>query len=189
MRVLIITAIITGLLFCLAPAQAEEESLILEPKVAKYSYSAIPKDPLASALFSATFPGMGQLYNKEYTRGIITGVGYWASFFTVSYLLFVRLEEINKDTFYIEDTDGAFHQVTTPKEDDESFGLPRTEQALLIGSAASTMGFYIWGIIDSYKGAKRYNKKLISGANRKFNLRLASSLPKRSLQLKATYKF
>ena len=58
--------IILSLLFCPALVRAEEETQVLEPKVARYSYSAIPKDPLASALFSATFPGMGQVYNKEY---------------------------------------------------------------------------------------------------------------------------
>ncbi|MFH1762039.1 MAG: hypothetical protein ABIA63_13155 [bacterium] len=181
--------ILFSLLLNLAAAQDQEEAVVLEPKVARYSYDAIPKDPLASALFSGTFPGMGQLYNKEYVRGIITGLGFWSSSIIVNYLVFQRLEQINMDTFYIEDTEGAYHRVTTPKDMDQWHGLPRSEQVLLGTCVFATTGFYLWGIIDSYRGAKRYNRKLFSEKYNKVDFRFASSFSKKSVNIDARYKF
>lgn len=177
-----------GLLLCFATAQTEEKTQVLEPKIARYDYSTIPKDPLASALFSATFPGMGEIYNKEYQRGVITGLGFWISFFLAQHYL-NRVTEINTDTFYIMDTDSAYHQVTAPRPEDAWVGLPTREKIELVSSTAIMAGFYLWGIYDSYQGAKRYNKKLVTGAFRRIDLRLASSPGRRALGLEAVYRF
>jgi hypothetical protein len=54
---------------------------VFKPRAAKYDYDAIPRDPLASAIFSATIPGSGQVYNKEYLRGILTAIAFYGGFF------------------------------------------------------------------------------------------------------------
>jgi TM2 domain-containing membrane protein YozV len=184
-----LAALLLGLLFCLAAGQDEEKTAVLEPAVARYNYSAIPKDPMASALFSATFPGLGQLYNREYLRAGITAAGFWIPFMTVNYLLYYRLVEVNTDTFYIEDTEHAFHKVTAPKDESEWSGLPRGEQALLVASTVTALGFYVWGIIDSYRGAKRYNRKLFDRASRKFDWNIAYHAREDRLGLSARYAF
>jgi TM2 domain-containing membrane protein YozV len=160
-----LTFTITISLFCVQILSAEEaeSTSVIEPKVARYSYEAMPKDPLASLFFSATFPGLGQIYNKEYTRGIVTGIAFWASFFGAEYLL-NRWQQINTDTFYVQDyfNEEIIHPIYVLKPDSLQVGLPTGEKALLVTALITGVGTYIYGLIDSYRGAKRFNRKLIT---------------------------
>jgi TM2 domain-containing membrane protein YozV len=155
----------------------EGPAVSLEPKVASYDYDAIPKDPLASAFFSATFPGTGQLYNKEYLRGILTAAGFYGGLFTFQYMLY-RWEILNLDTFYIEEAynPSVVHQVTAPKPEDRQVGLPTAEKVALGAGAALMAGCYLWGIYDAYQGAKRYNRRLVAASRvRRVELALVPS--------------
>ena len=162
------------------------DTIVVQPKVAQYTYDAIPKDPLASAMLSATLPGSGQIYNKEYARGVITGVTFYASLIGWQYLLFTRLSQLNSDTFLIAEAypqsngdPARVHQAVAPKPANEQVGLPDTEKALLIVSLTACAGAYIFGILDSYRGAIRYNNKLYG---------LDKELKKTSVQISPTAK-
>ena len=159
---------VAPLSFCAWGGEAESTAVI-KPAIKTYYEAAMPKDPLASAFFSATFPGLGQIYNKEYLRGVATGVAFWASFFGAQYLLY-QWEKINTDTFYVEDyfspdpNNPIIHPVTTLKPDNKQVGLPTGEKVLLVSAVVIGLGSYVFGIYDSYTGAKRYNRKLVASS-------------------------
>jgi len=143
------------------------EAVVIKPKIAKYSYDAIPKDPVASMLFSATFPGAGQIYNKEYLRGIITGAVFWGCF------LAIRIEtdrwlRLNTDTLYFQEhtpygaPTNRYRAVYVLRDDEDMIGLPAEEKVFLGASVVLAGVSYVFGIIDSFMGAKRYNDKLFS---------------------------
>ena len=157
-------AAICALVF-LAWGEQAESTAVLQPKIAHYSYDAIPKDPIASAFFSATICGSGQIYNNEYLRGIATGLVFWGSFFTSEYLL-NRWKTINTDTFNVLEADDPTvkHPVTALKPDNLQVGLPTEEKVLLAGAIVAGAAAYLFGIVDSYRGAQRYNKKLLADA-------------------------
>lgn len=106
------------------------------------------------------------MYNKEYARGTITGAAFWISLFTVQYLIYYW-EKINTDTFYVQDyfNEQIIHPVIALKPDEEQVGLPTGKKVLLAAAALTGASAYIFGIIDSYKGAKRYNRKLVAHAD------------------------
>jgi TM2 domain-containing membrane protein YozV len=162
-----LTFTITISLFCvqMLSAQEAESTSVIQPSIARYSYEAMPKDPLASLFFSATFPGLGQIYNKEYTRGIVTGIAFWASFFGAEYLL-NRWQQINTDTFYVQDyfNEEIIHPVYVLKPDSLQVGLPTGEKVALGSAVVIGVASYLFGLYDSYRGAKRFNRKLITSA-------------------------
>ena len=143
------------------PAATTGGGIVLKPKITTYDYDAMPKDPLASTFFSATLPGTGQLYNKEYLRGICTGVVFYGSVLAIQYFI-NKWEQINTDTIYIQEayTD-VVHPVYVPKPDSRQVGLPTTDKVLLVSTIVLAAGSYIFGIYDSYNGANRYNRKLM----------------------------
>jgi TM2 domain-containing membrane protein YozV len=146
-------------------AQEAESTSVIQPDISRYSYEAMPKDPLASLFFSATFPGLGQIYNREFTRGIATGVAFWASFFGAEYLL-NRWQQINTDTFYVQDyfDEETIHPVYVLKPDSLQVGLPTSEKVALGSAVVIGAVSYIFGLYDSYQGAKRFNRKLVASA-------------------------
>ena len=158
-----------------AAAPQEEGAVVLKPKIATYDYDAIPKDPLASLLMSLTIPGSGQLYNREFSRGIPTMVVFYGSALTFA-LLLDKWTRLNTDTFYIAETNrngvptGYVRQVYAMKPNDQQVGLPRGDKVLFVGSIVLGVASYAFGIFDSYIGAKRYNKKLAENQQIKFGL-------------------
>jgi TM2 domain-containing membrane protein YozV len=171
-----------------------DSAVVLKPQVAKYNYDAIPKDPLASAFFSATLPGSGQFYNKEYSRGIITGVGFYACFYLAQYM-FARFDNFNMDTVYFQETDingiptGYYRNVYVAKPESEQLWPSTGEKLIAIGSVVSCAAFYIWGIYDSYNGAKRYNQKLFAEAEPKLSIRPVLALNSGRAGISALYRF
>lgn len=161
--------VLTGALCFLASGGEAESTAVIQPKVTIAKYDAMPKDPLASALFSATICGSGQLYNKEYLRGIITGASFWTSFFGAEYLL-NRWQQINTDTVYFQEFDnegsstGIIRAVFIMRDPEDQIGLPTAEKALLVSAVVIGASAWVFGIIDSYHGAERYNKKLFASA-------------------------
>jgi TM2 domain-containing membrane protein YozV len=158
-----------------APAPQEESAMVLKPKIATYDYDAIPKDPLASLLMSLTIPGSGQLYNREFSRGIPTMVVFYGSALTFA-LLLDKWTRLNTDTFYIAETNqngvptGYVRQVYAMKPNDQQVGLSRGGKVLFVSSIVLGVASYAFGIFDSYIGAKRYNKKLLENQQIKFGL-------------------
>ncbi|MFH0919364.1 MAG: DUF5683 domain-containing protein [Fibrobacterota bacterium] len=168
-----------------------DDAVVLKPQVASYNYDAIPKDPLASAFFSATIPGSGQIYNKEYLRGVLTAAGFYTGFYVAQYML-IRWETLNTDTFYIEEAYDAYkvHQVTAPKPDDKQVGLPTEEKVILGTSVALAAGCWVWAVYDAYQGAKRYNQKLVTAQTaRRLEFRPAYLPGKEEARLSAVLKF
>lgn len=151
----------------LKAAAVEPSGLLLKPQVTVYDFDLIPKDPLASALLSASLPGTGQIFNKEYLRGIITGVVFYSSFFSIQYLI-NKWNDLNLDTFYIREAydSNKVHMAVAPKPDNQQVGLPTGDKVFLITAITLTAASYVYGIIDAYYGAKRYNQKLIEGRQR-----------------------
>ncbi len=171
----------------------KDSGVILTPKIATYDFDAMPKDPLASLFFSATLPGTGQLYNKEYVRGVCTGVAFFGSVLAIIYYN-DKWNKLNTDSFYIEEVDpvtnqgtGSYHLVTTAKPKDKQIDFSSTDKALLITAITVTATSWIFGIVDSYMGANRYNKKLIE--NRKLKLGMAIDPQSRGVSLCARYGF
>jgi hypothetical protein len=162
---------IAALLLCIQmlSAQEAESTSVIKPKIKVYDYSAMPKDPLASMFFSATIPGSGQLYNKEYLRGIFTGIGFYGGLFTSEYLL-QKWVKINTDTVYFEEYDkegrptGLNRAVFIMRDPNKQVGLPAAEKIALGSAAAIGVASYIFGLYDSYRGAKRFNRKLVASA-------------------------
>jgi TM2 domain-containing membrane protein YozV len=144
-----------------------DSAYTFSPAAAKYNFDAIPKDPVASAFFSATIPGSGQIYNKEYLRGFITAATFYAGLFTAQAMV-VRFEALNTDTIYFQETSPAgrpldkVRQVFVPRDDDDMVGLPTKEKVILATSAVVAAGAYVFAVIDAYRGAKRYNNKIAS---------------------------
>jgi len=194
MRKILTALVLTGIVTFSSFGGEGDSAVVLKPKVAHYDFDAIPKDPLASAFFSATLPGSGQFYNKEYVRGIITGAGFYGSFYLAQYLL-ARFDSYNQDTVYFQETDingiptGYYRNVYVPKPDAEQKWPSATEKYLAIGSIVSCGAFYIWGIYDSYSGAKRYNQKLVAETDRKFSVKLALGPRGDGAGFKAQYRF
>jgi TM2 domain-containing membrane protein YozV len=146
-----------------------ESTAVLQPKVAHYSYDAIPKDPLASMGFSAMIPGTGQIYNKEYLHGILTGIGFWGGLFTAEYMM-SRWTRLNTDTVYFQEYDkygeptGLNRAVYILRDPDKQVGLPTGEKVVLISAVVVGAASYVFGLYDSYRGAQRYNTKLFADA-------------------------
>jgi TM2 domain-containing membrane protein YozV len=113
MRALVAGTILAAAFCSLATGEEAESTAVLNPQVAQYDHEAIPHDPLASAIFSATLPGTGQLYNKEYLRGALTAVLFYGGFFTAQYMM-LRWERLNTDTFYIAEVTPTGGEITPP---------------------------------------------------------------------------
>lgn len=148
-----------------ALSQPAHNPVVLTPRIAKYNYDAMPKDPLASAMFSLIVPGLGQLYNKEYLRAGLTAVVFYGTFFGAQYLL-NEYTAYNTDTFtiaeYSESRDTPIlHDVTAPKPDKDQRWRSGGEKAAFIGCVVVAAGSWVFNVFDAYSGAKRYNAKLI----------------------------
>ena len=173
-------------------AEGAESTAVLQPKVAHYSYDAIPKDPLASAFFSATIPGSGQIYNREYLGGILIGIGFWGGLFTAEYML-NRWTQINTDTVYFQEIDkygvpaNLNRAVYILRDPDKQVGLPSAEKAILISAVLIGAGSYLYGIYDSYRGAQRYNNKLFTDAAVKPELYCSLGLQRNELGLRLQF--
>jgi len=79
-----------------------------------------------------------------------------------------RWQQINTDTVYFEELDKAgvptnnSRAVYVLRNPEDQVGLPAGEKAVLISALAIGVTSYVFGIIDSYNGAQRYNKKLFA---------------------------
>ncbi|MBL8025977.1 MAG: hypothetical protein JNL74_06185 [Fibrobacteres bacterium] len=183
----ILTVLLIVSAFTLPALGGEGDSAFtISPAVAKYDFDAIPKDPVASAFFSATIPGSGQIYNKEYTRGIVTAAVFYAGLLTTQAMI-ARFEALNTDTIYFMETSPSgrsldrVRQVFVPKAEEDMVGLPTKEKVILGTSAAVAAGAYIFAVVDAYKGAKRYNSKL--------NKTVTIAPSKKGLGVEAALKF
>jgi hypothetical protein len=95
----------------------------------------------------------------------------------MQYML-ARFDEFNMDTVYFAETSrdgvytGYYREVYVPRADKDQKWPSAEEKYLFIGSIVTCAGFYVWGIYDSYLGAKRYNSRLFGGTGAKTGLRL-----------------
>jgi len=178
-----------------AYADDGDSAFVLKPQIAQYDYDAVPKDPFASCALSATLPGTGQIYNREYGRGLVTAAGFYGCLYLAQYL-YGRFELFNTDTVYFAETTrqgthtGVYRSVYVPKADADWKWPSDTEKYLTFSTAILTGGFYIWGLYDAYQGAKRYNQKLATAqAHKKFDVRLAYSPRSQNFGFTAGYRF
>ncbi|MBD3420806.1 MAG: hypothetical protein GF398_11870 [Chitinivibrionales bacterium] len=149
-------------------AEEPESTIVLKPKIQQYNFDAMPKDPLASMLFSATLPASGQLYNKEYLRaGIIAGI-FYTGYFIAQYQIGI-MEEHNTETFSVLEYDpntggttGYEREITYVKPLEDWKWPSKSNRALFVISAGTTLGTWIYNIVDAYRGARKYNDKLIA---------------------------
>jgi hypothetical protein len=159
-----------------AGAEAGDSVTVLKPEVAQYSFNAIPRDPLASAIMSTTVPGSGQIYNKEYLSGALTLGVHYGSFFLAQRLV-LRWQRLNMDTTYFLEVDADGRETGYKRavyvQDSVMVGLPPGEKALLAASAVLWIGSWVWSIYDAYKGAYRYNSKYFSAREDTPGLKLA----------------
>ncbi len=164
---------------------------ILKPEIATYSYNTVPHDPFASALFSGIVMGSGQIYNKEYGRGLLCGSIYYTNLLIV-WGLIKHFEALNTDTVYIKGIskgEEKIFQFFTPKPDSELRGLPDKEKALLVASIATVGITWVWGIVDAYLGAERYNRKIsLTSSENKFSCQLGYAMD-RGMLLNVGLKF
>lgn len=157
-------------------AAAGEAAAVLKPKIATYDYDAIPKDPLVSLVLSAVLSGSGQVYNKEYGRGIANGLVSYGSLLGVI-LLYEKWRRINTDTVHLEEADpvtglpdGTSRDVYILRDPSRQVGLGRGDNLLLVTFSTLALASYVFGIIDSYRGAQRYNSKLLESQRIKLGL-------------------
>ncbi len=187
-------AVVATVLLCnvYTPAAQQDSSTVLRPKLRQYSYLALPKDPVASAFFSFTLPATGQLYNHEYIRSAVFGASFYLSAFVVGYYSNKR-ERINTDTFYVQayDKDGLptseIHRSIAKK--DTTIRL-REQERLVAGIALLGMATsYVWGIIDAYQGAKRYNRELMRGEGARLGFELGYDPLQTQASARLVYRF
>lgn len=178
-----------GALCSLAAGGEAESTEVILPEVARYNYDAMPKDPVASAFFSFTLPAAGQLYNREFVRAAAFGGTFYAGFFTAHYFL-AQWRALNTDTFYVEDAYNPeiVHRATALKPRDEMVGLPRAQKAGLFLAVSTAAVSYVWGIIDAYQGANRFNETLLP-AGVPVKLGLECNPRRDGLKVKAEYVF
>jgi TM2 domain-containing membrane protein YozV len=93
----------------------------------------VAKDPVLAAILSAKIPGLGQLYCREYLKSFG---------FSLAVL-------VCGTTAYL---------IAGGRKWDK---LADGERAGLVGSALIGGGIYIWGVVDAYKSANRFNLRLI----------------------------
>ena len=121
---------------------------------------------------------------------------FYTGFFLAEYEM-VRWQQLNTDTVYFNETDQAGHPLSTSnsvravyvqRDDANQVGLPTTEKIVLGTCVVAAAASYLWGIYDSYTGAKRYNQKLFSGLAGDNGLRLAVDM-KGNVALQARFVF
>ncbi len=174
-------------------AAAGEAAAVLKPKIATYDYDAIPKDPLVSLVLSAVLSGSGQVYNKEYGRGIANGLVSYGSLLGVI-LLYEKWRRINTDTVHLEEADpvtglpdGTSRDVYILRDPSRQVGLGRGDNLLLVTFSTLALASYVFGIIDSYRGAQRYNSKLLE--SQRIKLGLSADPIDRSVGVSAKIQF
>jgi hypothetical protein len=93
------------------------------------------------------------------------------------YLLIDKWTRINTDTIHLAEADpvtglpnGSSRDVYVMRDPDKQVGLPAGDKVLLVGAIAIAATSYVFGIIDSYRGAQRYNKKLLESQQLKLGL-------------------
>ncbi|MGI9543159.1 MAG: DUF5683 domain-containing protein [Cyclobacteriaceae bacterium] len=113
-------------------------------------------DPTRAALYSAVFPGLGQIYNKRYWMlPIIYGgayaLGYYIDFNNDQYNMFrsalfaVRAENI--------DPDNPLHQVSESTLENETDRWRRFRDQTIVASVAA----YLFVIVEAYTNAHLKN--------------------------------
>jgi hypothetical protein len=168
--------------------------VVLQPKVVRYNYNAIPKDPLASALFSATIPGTGQLYNREFGRGFATAAVFYGSVLVAQYYA-KKWTAMNTDTFFVAETDedgsptGQVHRATALKPDAQLVGLKPGEKVLVVGACITAVASYVFGIVDAARGAKRFNEKILLSRLAPDGVDVAFSPASSAMRVQARYSF
>ncbi len=118
----------------------------------------IPKDPLIAGLLSVQCPGLGQIYCRNYLRGVTYFAGEIGCFVLAAKLAGVETRQyiwsaINEET---EEERTLTQEVTINKWDD----LSGFERAGVTGLILGGIGLHVWNVIDAYNLAHEHNMRL-----------------------------
>lgn len=116
----------------------------------------IYKDPMASLIFSAAAPGVGQLYCTKYKRATFI-------LLTEAVLAACAAYPMAQDSYVeyeVTDLDGNPVTVAGHKKRDWD-DLSKSDRRQVIGCGLAVLGVYIWNLFDAYEQAGEYNKQLL----------------------------
>jgi|SaaInl4_150m_RNA_FD_contig_61_364345_length_1074_multi_4_in_0_out_0_2 hypothetical protein len=128
----------------------------------------MPKDPILAGILSAGFPGMGQIYTGNWTRGLAFMGGVAASLISVG-LAGDELQLTAEDYDAVARGGDGNNIVTfdeyqawedNPNGDFADLSTPR--QAIIIGGLGAALGLYVWSTVDAYVQANNHNRRLYS---------------------------
>jgi hypothetical protein len=152
---LFLTNLLWGDPFVLTNISQKQEDLI---KIATNSNNKkVPtssKEPLTAGLLSLNCPGLGQIYCRQYKRGII-----YLSSEIGCLMLAVSLSgiELQKYSWIINN---EFDSKKLQFIQDKALSTPVIKTTGTIALFATALGLHIWNMIDAYSIAQENNKKL-----------------------------
>ena len=164
---------LTILIVLLAVVQASAQETQSQTLVRKSE--TLYKDPLVASYFSATLPGLGQVYTGRKGRGflffagVVTALGSAAAFYEPADL---DLTDYDRPEFG-GNGDGQLSVAEVKNWEDKKFHgdaferLSTTRKVGAITGLVTGVGIYSWNVIDAHKSAKAHNRQI---AQRKIDL-------------------
>lgn len=137
----------------------------------------LPKDPVVATYFSATLPGLGQIYNGDRLRGVLfltSIVGSSGAAYASYEPARLRLADYD-NPLYGGNGDGQLSTGEASNWENRTFEdtaferLTNGRKAGLITGATVGAVLYVWNVIDAHKGAHEHNRQL---AQRRVNVGL-----------------
>jgi len=132
-------------IFCLHVTAQESEFKIVQADTVALDTFLIDHPPAKAAMYSAVFPGMGQIYNKKYWKlplvyGGLVGFGYAAIWNSRQYRYYFDLYKFMTDNGYQEWEGRTLLEVEYYKDSHQ-----RYKNLMII----LTVGFYALQIVDA----------------------------------------
>lgn len=128
----------------------------------------LQKDPLVAMYFSATLPGLGQIYTGDKTRGFLFMASVFAAF-GAAYASYepalLHLPDYDK-VAYGGNGDGLLSTLEAQNWQDQKFqktafdSLSSGRKAGLVTGAVVGTGLYLWNIFDARSRAHEHNREI-----------------------------
>ncbi len=118
-----------------------------------------PQDPKICALLSATLPGLGQLYQDRYWASTFFLGGFLLSSAVVNHMAKLQSDRSAHYDTLLSRNGNIVELKRYPNSELRISKLTDSEKGLNILAFAGVATFYIWGIIDTYKSAKEFNRQ------------------------------
>ncbi len=176
-----------------AQAQASDESPSAGQAQSRVSDRIeLPKDPVVATYFSATLPGLGQIYTGDRTRGVLFLTSIVGAF-GAAYASYepARLRLADYDTpIYGGNGDGLLSTGEARNWEDRKFEgtafdrLSNGRKAGLITGATVGAVLYVWNVIDAHGRAHEHNRQL---AQRRVNVGLQAGQGRTGIAVGVTF--